>query len=53
MEKDKLIDKLTFYEGFLHSFTQKADNILKDNDIQHLRLVREYIIEAKKHLRGI
>jgi len=47
----QLIDKLMFYIGFLHTFTEKAENVLKENDIQHLKMLREYIIDARLLLK--
>ena len=47
----QLIDKLMFYIVFLDTFTEKAENILKENDVLHLKVLREYIIEARNFLK--
>lgn len=48
----QLIDKLMFYIGFLETFTEKAENVLKENDIQHLKMLREYIVDARMFLKN-
>lgn len=44
--RDIVIDKLMFYIEFLDTFTEKAENVLKEDDVQHLKMLREYIIDA-------
>ena len=53
MKKGKLIDKLTFYEGFLDSFLERGETVLRENDVQHLKMLREYVIESKNLLQTI
>ena len=52
IKRPVVIDKLMFYIGFLETFTEKAENVLKENDIQHLKILREYIIDARLLLKG-
>ena len=47
----QLINKLMFYIGFLETFTEKVENVLKENDIQHLKMLREYIVDARRFLK--
>ena len=49
----QLIDKLMFYVGFLDTFTEKAENVLKENDVLHFKLLREYIIDARNFLKDM
>lgn len=48
-----LIDKLMFYIGFLDSFIERGEKLLKENDIQSLKMLREYIIDARNLLKTI
>ena len=49
----QVINKLMFYIGFLDSFIERGGNILKENDIQHFKMLREYIIDARALLKEI
>jgi hypothetical protein len=49
--EDRVSDKLMFYWGFLDSFIDRAENILKKSDIQHLKMLREYVIDAHELIR--
>ena len=53
MKKEELIDKLTFYEGFLDSFVERGKYILKETDIQSLKILREYLIKSKNFIKGV
>jgi len=46
MNREKLTEKLYFYWGFLDSFIDNGKNTLRENDIQSLKMLREYIIDA-------
>lgn len=48
MEIKKLIDKLVFYESFIHSFVERGYGILRDNDSTQLLMAREYMIETRE-----
>ena len=50
MEKQKIIDKLNFYWGFLHDFTERAENTLKEGDVHNLNMCKEWINEAIRWL---
>lgn len=53
MNKEEIIDKLVFYRGFLDSFIHRSIGIMRENDIQSLRMLREYMIMAIKELREV
>lgn len=53
MEKNKLIDKLIFYEGFLDSFIERGEGVIRENDLQSLKILREYVIKSKNLLQTI
>ena len=53
MKIKKIKDKLLFYWGFLDRFIEDGVRILKENDLQSLRLTREYIVEAIKKLESL
>jgi len=52
MKKEKIIDKLNFYIGFLDSFIERGSKFLKGKDYISLKLTREWIIEAIKKLEN-
>ena len=49
----QLIDKLMFYIGFLDTFIERGGNILKEDDVQHLKMMREYVIDARNFLKEV
>jgi len=51
IKRSVIVDKFMFYIGFLETFTEKAKNVLKEDDIQHLKMLREYIIDARLLLK--
>lgn len=53
MKMNIIKDKLMYYVGFLDSFIESGKTILRDYDIQQLKMLREYVIEAHNIIKKI
>lgn len=51
MDTIKLIDKLTFYTSYLHTLAENGEHIFNNDTVKHIRLTREYILEAIKLIK--